>query len=915
MNKQVFTFNKLLKYFFLLFVHLIVQNTKAQDLEWAKAIGGSSFETITSVSQDVLGNTFVAGFFTSPSIDVDPGVSVVNIVNSGNNDSFIAKYDGNGNYIWSVHLGGVNSDICRNIGLDGLGNVYISGQFSSVLDFDPGIGLSSLTPTNGDVFMAKYDTNGNYIWAKKIGGTNTEDATKMLVDSLGNILLAGTFSGTVDFDPNLGVTTLSPSANASFIAKYDSSGNYVLASALEGTGTGIIQGLIVDSSENIYISSTFSGTFDFDPSPSFYGITSNGIYDICIAKYSSVGNFIWAKSFGGLNSESARSLVLDDFGNLYYAGNFSGSLDIDPSSVVNIVNLPSGSVSGIVQFDTLGSFKWIKIFKGLSDPSICLDNANHLYLVGKFSFTTLDVDPNYGIENIASQNGASTLIAKYDTLGRYIWGVAVPGGGSNQYCYVDDSTNIFVTGAFFGGDFDPNSGVFNLTSLGQSDCFIAKYSQGACSSDVLDIVDYSDFNCTDTIGFAIAALTGGNFPYNYQWNSAPVVNVSTIYTSNPGLYTVTTTDASGCINSRNILINGPSAISYFDLNVSLFTGFFRPAQTTAISLDGWNDGCVSTGGSLALVLDTALTFVSAMPPPSLISGDTILWNFTTLAYDSLHITPTVNVITDLSVSISDSIALNAIILPQIGDSDTTNNNKKYLFPVVNSYDPNVKSVYPQGVSSQGFIADSLTMTYTVQFQNTGTAEAIDIFILDTLDSDLDVSSLRVIASSHLVEAFILDGNVLEFVFDEIHLPDSTSNEPLSHGHVIYEIQQNIGLLPGTQIKNTANIYFDYNPPIRTNTVLNTIKYPDVVTNTNGVKRDKTFFYPNPMTDHITIDFYDIIFQGQITIFDIQGRLVYTQKCRDIKSLEVNTGNWSSGMYFIKIEDQNGLDQFYKCVKN
>src|SRR5690606_2721585 len=136
--------------------------------------------------------------------------------------------------------------------------------------------------------------------------------------------------------------------------------------------------------------------------------------------------------------------------------------------------------------------------------------------------------------------------------------------------------------------------------------------------------------------------------------------------------------------------------------------------------------------------------------------------------------------------------------------------------VLASYDPNNKLVLPTGIGPEGFVSPETELTYTINFQNTGNYPAEDIYILDTLDQDLDVSSIQILGASHNIMTPYLHGNTILFDFEDIWLADSVSNEPESHGFVTYSIKTKPGLAQGTQIKNSASIYFDYNLPVLTN---------------------------------------------------------------------------------------------------
>ncbi len=150
--------------------------------------------------------------------------------------------------------------------------------------------------------------------------------------------------------------------------------------------------------------------------------------------------------------------------------------------------------------------------------------------------------------------------------------------------------------------------------------------------------------------------------------------------------------------------------------------------------------------------------------------------------------------------------------------------------IVGSYDPNDKTVFPSGVLAGNHISRFVDLTYRIRFQNTGNAVAYKVVIIDTIDIEhLQLSSLELGAYSHNFELDVIDGNILQFTFDDILLPDSTNNEPASHGFITYTLAQKEGNAIGDLITNEAAIYFDYNEPVITNKVFNTVGIPDTTT--------------------------------------------------------------------------------------
>jgi uncharacterized repeat protein (TIGR01451 family) len=199
--------------------------------------------------------------------------------------------------------------------------------------------------------------------------------------------------------------------------------------------------------------------------------------------------------------------------------------------------------------------------------------------------------------------------------------------------------------------------------------------------------------------------------------------------------------------------------------------------------------------------------------PTTINGDTLVYSIADFGSINYKTAFVIEVLVDTSAVLGSQICVNVEISTTANEMDTTNNNLTQCFNVVNSYDPNDKSVYPTqlqpGVNNW--------LTYNINFQNTGNADAIDIFITDTLDANLDWSTFELLSYSHFPLLQLYNTGIIKFNYPKIYLPDSTNNEPESHGYVQFKIKSKNTLLPGDVINNKANIYFDFNTPIITNT--------------------------------------------------------------------------------------------------
>jgi len=200
------------------------------------------------------------------------------------------------------------------------------------------------------------------------------------------------------------------------------------------------------------------------------------------------------------------------------------------------------------------------------------------------------------------------------------------------------------------------------------------------------------------------------------------------------------------------------------------------------------------------------------------------------------------------------------------------------------------------------------LLYTIHFQNVGTAPAIDVRIKNLLDTDLEKSSLKVIGSSFPVQTNIDANGLVTFLFDNILLADSTHDEPNSHGFVTYKISLKPSLAVGTQLNNTASIYFDYNAPVVTNTTLNTLQTASGVYELNAGSFE---VYPNPSNGIVTINSSNAI--SKITIINVLGEIVESVTA-DSKQVVLDMTDLKSNIYFLQITDVKNQTSIKKIVK-
>jgi hypothetical protein len=490
------TKSHLLKSFLICFFLFISNFSKAQTpiFTWAKAIGGTDFKSSNDIALDKQNNIYTAGQFKG-TVDFDPETSVFNLSSFGNDDVFVTKLNNQGQLIWAKKIGGTNKDIAKAIAIDSLGYIYIAGSFTGTADFNPGAGTFNLSAgVYVNSFICKLDSNGIFVWAKKLSN-NYNEALDVALDADGNCYFTGYFNYTVDFDPNAGVYNLIAQSFESdaFVLKLDNAGNLIWAKAFSGLNDEYGYGIDVDYAGNVFTTGNFNGTVDFDPSINTYNLTSTNVTtrDIFITKLDTSGNFLWAHSFGDSLDDIGYKIAVDSIGNSYTIGRFYDTIDFDPGIGIYQLITNQGSGNGfILKLNPSGALVWANGIVGLGDVTLLdinLDNINNIYVTGNLAYTA-DFDPSSATYNLTTNGGYDLIIAKYDNTGSLDWaknmGGYIPnsGGASGNGIVTDEFSNVYITGGFSATmDFDPSINVYNLTTVlpNIGDMFVLKL--GPCT--------------------------------------------------------------------------------------------------------------------------------------------------------------------------------------------------------------------------------------------------------------------------------------------------------------------------------------------------------------------------------------------------------------------------------------------------
>ena len=342
-----------------------------------------------------------------------------------------------------------------------------------------------------------------------------------------------------------------------------------------------------------------------------------------------------------------------------------------------------------------------------------------------------------------------------------------------------------------------------------------------------------------------------------------------------------------------------------DVNIDLFNTLGPvPGFNTTYQLVYRNIGTTQLNGNITLDFDgNKLNFVNASETPSAQGVNSLTFDYSNLnPFETKVIDLEFHLLTPPTVNIGDNLQFTTTINPVAGDVTPNDNTYTLNQTVVGSYDPNDITCL-EGDEILPADTDKY-LHYVIRFQNTGTAEAQNIVVTNELDDNLDWSTLQLESVSHNNRVAITNGKNVEFIFENINLPDSTTDEPNSHGYIAYKIKPKANIALGDVISNNADIYFDYNPAVATNTVTTT------VVNSLGVDKNTLLdfsVYPTPTTNILNVSSKTKI--KQISIYNQLG-----QKIMETQKTPIDVSNLSKGVYLVKVKDFNGNFGMSKIVK-
>ncbi|PCH65339.1 MAG: hypothetical protein COC01_09845 [Bacteroidetes bacterium] len=506
----------------------ISKHNKNGDAVWVKNITGKNVDFGSDIQYDGIGNLYVGGKFRDSTLTV----GVTSLTNNGNYDVFLAKYDTNGNVIWAKGAGGSTTDELASITIGPYGNIYITGNFMSASITFGGKTLTNSTTGKRDVYVVKYDPNGNVIWAKSGGGTDQDYSNSITTDSLSNAYITGYYlSATATF----GAKNISPTGGGydMFVVKYDSSGTVIWANNYGGSSTDKGNGITYDPAGYIYTTGYFFSDFIQFGTTTLYDSSSAGFGDFHLTKYTLNGTIVWAK--GGLGSslhEEGSEVIIGENSNIYVSGRYSSATFTIGGTTLN--NIASGFYNlYIAKFDSSGNPIWAKGTGGSSNDyvhDIAHSSTGKLYLCGSFSSDPL----NFGNTNLSNSGSSDLFLAKVADSDVMSLNIAA----TNESCdgRSDGQMDLTVNGGIFPYNYNwstgettediskLSAGTYSITVIDAGSC--TSYSQtsisflGVFPTSGFTVNDSTQCSSTNSFDFTNTGSTGSvmGFPlYTYSW--------------------------------------------------------------------------------------------------------------------------------------------------------------------------------------------------------------------------------------------------------------------------------------------------------------------------------------------------------------------------------------------------------------
>ncbi|HRB25676.1 MAG TPA: T9SS type A sorting domain-containing protein [Bacteroidia bacterium] len=855
--------------------------TLAQEIEWQNTIGGNYYDQLNSIQQTSDGG-YILGGWSDSNISGDKTED-----SQGNYDYWVVKLDAAGNIQWQNTIGGNSVDYLTSIQQTTDGGYILGGWSNSGVSGDK----TENSQGANDYWVVKLDPIGYIQWQNTIGGGSYDYLTSIQQTTDGGYILGGMSQSDVSGDK----TEICQGDFDYWVVKLDASGNIQWQNTIGGNSWDELESL-EQTTDGGYI----LGGYSYSDISGDKTENCQGNHDYWVVKLDASGNIQWQNTIGGNLDDLLYSVQQTSDGG-YILGGASGS---------GFSGDKTESSQGyfdywVVKLYTTGNIQWQNTIGGGS-----LDHLNSIqqtsdggYILGGVSISDISGDKT---EN--SQGANDYWVVKLDASGNIQWQNIIGGNSGDYLTSIQQTTDgKYILGGYSESNI---SGDKTESSQGNFDYWVVKLTDkfnlingklfvDANSNTVQDAgeISFSNrivteqntgrFTFSQQDGkYTIAVFDTGNFtvsgaPLNY-YNSVPIVHTAYFNSIQQ-------------IDSLNDFAFQPNGVLN-DVCINLTPlGNFRSGLFANYYISYINNGTTTLSPTVIFFPDANVSFTSANVTPTSVTTDSVVWNIGSLApFQSGSIVVTVNVHTGLPIG--SLINSRVRIEPVAGDANPGCNYSEWGVFTTGSFDPNDILVSRDTLFTTE-IPNPPYLDYIIRFQNTGNDTAFNVKILNPLDTNkLQLNTLEYVASSHPVNMnFIYHERNMEFKFDNILLPDSNVNEPLSHGFIHYRIKPKTSLVLNDSIQNTAAIYFDFNDPVITNTATTHVVLPTGIASYQSAENIQLF--PNPAQSELNIQ--QIAAVEKIQVIDVLGKIVFEKKIKSQQNLKINISQFQNGVYFVK----------------
>ncbi len=831
-------------------------------------------------------------------------------INGNGNFDLIAYNNGFDKIAWypSTGLGSYGGEVIISI-IDG-----VQGSYSlQAADFD-GDGNIDVVSANSHI--------GSITWFKNLDGQGSYSSPRIVAETLSSV--QSVFAADLDGDGDMDILSSSNDDNqATWYKNTDGQGNFIeqqpfsidlsgsmVVNAADLDADGDMDVVVFDFNLGIVWFENINGLGSFGPARTIeenmgytesihtVDLDGDGDKDIIVAAYG--------------------SQLLGWYENMDGQGNF-GSQNIIDNDPLNAIDIYYSDLDGDGDMDILGTsiseniVMWYENTDGAGTfgPRIIIADT----CLSPWLIRAMDADQDGDMDVIVSDYSADTISWYENTNGLGTFGpqqiIDLHMNGVQGMAVADinnDGTPDLFASSYLG---DNMKWYENFGRLGNniSGTVTLDLDSNGCTSNDAPMKQVMVISDNGTHSFA--TFTQPNGEYQLYTNEGTFITsldseMPNYYAPNPSFHTSIFVGQNNS-DLADFCVEPTAVIN--DLNITFYPlGDARPGFEAEYQIVYNNVGTTVLDGAITVNFDDVrLDFLSASEPLSSQTNSTITFDYSNFKpFETRSIDINFQVAIPPTTQIDDVLVYNAIIEPVSGDITEADNTFTLNPTVIGSHDPNDIQVL-EGESI--FIEEAEEyLHYIIRFQNTGTASAINVSVSNELDPNLDWNTLQIENISHTNRVEITDGNQVEFIFNNINLPDASSNEPESHGYIQYKIKPKNNIAVGDFMLNSAAIYFDFNPPVITNTVITT------VIDNLGVEENATnsiALYPVPSSDILNIK--STLPIVDVKVFNNLGQLLFT--VANPKGVQfLNIEQLSAGMYFVKLTDLDQNSSTKKFIK-